>query len=107
MQAEKSSPEGPEERCRIVSAWSLGADLARQDDLLQLAGADALDGAGDRALVRGRLRGAGDTHLADPARIEHRKWLVCEGREAGTERRERLGRIRDAGASIAAAVRNV
>ena len=60
---------------------------------MQLAGADALDGAGDRALVRGRLRGAGDTHLADRGWVEHRKWLVCEGREAGTERRERLGRI--------------
>ncbi len=41
----KELAERAEERCRVVRSRRLGAHLARQDDLLELAGADALDGA--------------------------------------------------------------
>ena len=50
--------ERAEERCGVVRSRRLGAHLAREDDLVKLARPDALDGAGDGLLVRGRLGGA-------------------------------------------------
>ncbi len=69
--------------------WRLCAHLARQHDLLQLTGANALDGPGDSALVRRRLGRAGDAHLADRGRIEHWKRLVGEGAEPCAKRNQR------------------
>ncbi len=85
--------------------WRLCAHLARQHDLLQLTGADALDGPGDSALVRRRLGRAGDAHLADRGRIEHWKRLVGQG--AGRRGATSALSGSSPGASRVAAVRKV
>ena len=80
--------QGAEGDRRIVRGRSLDRDLAREHDLLELAGADSLDRPGDPALVGARRGDARDRGLAARARVEHRQRLLADRGDPATEARE-------------------
>ena len=77
-----------EDRRGIVCRGREHVDLPSQDDLVERAGADALDGARDRLLVvLGRHR-AGDVEAPGGVRVQQRQRRLAQSGGAGLEPRE-------------------
>ena len=86
--------EHAEHRGRVVRRRRVDGDLAGEDDLLEGAGADPLDGARDRGLVVLRRRGGGDPEAAGGRRVEQRERPVAQPRQPALDaRHELLGHV--------------